>query len=128
MTAFQKLVEMPLTGRGDSYAPADFAERVLPIKASSEAQRSALNYATHFLLGTGWGVAYVTASRSGLRGQAAVSAAFVGMYTGDVLINTALGLYEPLEWSARDTVIDVVDKLVQVEATAAAYEALRARA
>lgn len=30
MTAFQKLVEMPLTGRDDSYAPADFVERVLP--------------------------------------------------------------------------------------------------
>jgi len=28
MTAFQKFVEMPITGRSDSYAPADFAEKV----------------------------------------------------------------------------------------------------
>jgi hypothetical protein len=26
MTAFQKLIEMPLSQRQDSYAPADFAE------------------------------------------------------------------------------------------------------
>ncbi len=25
MTAFEKFVEMPLTGRGESYAPANFA-------------------------------------------------------------------------------------------------------
>ncbi len=36
MTAFQKLIEMPVTGRGDSYAPADFAaERVLPVHPST---------------------------------------------------------------------------------------------
>jgi len=28
MTAFQKFGEMPITGRSDSYAPADFAEKV----------------------------------------------------------------------------------------------------
>jgi len=128
MTAFQKLVEMPITGRGDSYAPADFAERILPVQPGSVAGRSALNYVTHFALGTGWGAAYVVASRAGLSGQAAVAATFVGMYTGDVAINTALGLYEPRSWSARDAVIDVVDKLVQAEATGAAYEALRVRA
>ncbi|MDQ3527861.1 MAG: hypothetical protein M3424_08300, partial [Actinomycetota bacterium] len=31
MTAFQKFVEMPITGRSNSYAPANFAERVLPV-------------------------------------------------------------------------------------------------
>ena len=34
MTAFQKLVEMPLTGRVDSYAPAALAEKVLRIQPS----------------------------------------------------------------------------------------------
>ncbi len=31
MTAFQRYVEMPLTGRGESYAPAKLAEKILPI-------------------------------------------------------------------------------------------------
>ena len=54
MTAFQKFIEMPITKRGDSYAPADFAERVLPVKAHGHADRKRLNYATHFALGSMW--------------------------------------------------------------------------
>ncbi|MEH0934492.1 hypothetical protein [Micromonospora psammae] len=48
MTAFQKLIDMPLTEREDSYAPADFAERVLPIHPRTTRGRTGLNYATHF--------------------------------------------------------------------------------
>lgn len=35
----------------------------------------------------------------GLRGQKAVNAVFGVVYTGDVLLNTALGLYHPTRWS-----------------------------
>ena len=51
MTVFQKLVEMPLTGREDSYASADLAERLLPVHPHSAAGRRGLNYAAHFALG-----------------------------------------------------------------------------
>lgn len=128
MTAFQKLVEMPITGRGDSFAPADFAEKVLPVKAGSDSARRRLNYATHFFLGTGWGAAYAVAAKSGLRGQPAVAATFAAMYTGDLLINTALGLYEPTKWSLQDTVIDVGEKLLQAEATGIIFDVARDRA
>lgn len=42
MTAFQKWMEMPLTGRGDSYVPAELAERVLPVNPTSAAGRKRL--------------------------------------------------------------------------------------
>jgi len=122
MTLFQKLVEMPLTGRDDSYAPADFAEKVLPIQPTSGRQRRRLNDVTHFGLGTMWGAAYGVAAHAGLRGQRAVAAVFAIVYTGDVLLNTALGLYEPSSWSRRDVAIDVLDKLVQAEATGAVFD------
>ncbi len=51
MTAFQKFIEMPLTGRAESYAPADFAQKVLPVEPDSEQARDRLNWATHFALG-----------------------------------------------------------------------------
>jgi len=44
------------------------------------------------------------------------------VYTGDVLLNTALGLYQPLTWSRKDWAIDVVDKLVQAAATGIVYD------
>lgn len=122
MTAFQKAIEMPLTGRGDSYAPADFAQRILPIRVKNRRQRKRLNYVTHFALGAMWGTAYGVAAHAGLRGQRAVGAVFGTVYPGDVLINTALGLYKPREWSVRDTAIDVVDKLVQAEATGVIHD------
>lgn len=127
MTAFQKLVEMPITGRSDSYAPAELAEKVLPLKPSSKQTRNRLNYATHFVLGVNWGLAYSVAARSGLSSQPAVAATFATMYTGDVLLATALGIYEPSKWTLQDTVIDVGEKLIQAEATGFIFDALRDR-
>ncbi|WP_254920363.1 hypothetical protein [Blastococcus mobilis] len=122
MTTFQKLVEMPLTKRGDSYAPADFAEKVTPVRASSPEGRRRLNWVTHFLLGTMWGAAYGIAAARGLRGQKAVNAVFGVVYIGDVALNTALGLYRPLQWSAKDVLVDVVDKYVQAQGTGAVFD------
>ena len=93
MTAFQKPVEMPVTRRADSYAPADFAERILPVHPTTPAARTRLNYATHFSLGGMWGSAYGIAASAGLRGQQAANAVFAVVYPADVLVNTALRVY-----------------------------------
>lgn len=124
MTTFQRLVEMPLTSRADSFAPADFAEKVLPVHAKTPRSRRRLNETTHLALGTLWGSAYGVAAGRGLRGQKAVNAVFVAVYTGDVLLNTALGLYWPREWSGKDWAIDLVDKYVQAQATGAVFDRL----
>ena len=124
MTAFQRLVEMPLTARGDSYAPARFAEKVTPLSPRSAGGRRRLNESTHLALGTLWGGAYGLAASQGLRGQKAAHAVFGVVYTGDVLLNTALGLYRPKEWTARDWAVDLVDKYVQAQATGAAFDRL----
>jgi hypothetical protein len=41
-----------------------------------------------------------------------------------VLLNTALGLYQPSTWSKKDWAIDVVDKLVQAAATGVVLDRL----
>lgn len=122
MTAFQTLVEMPLTGRADSYAPAAFAERVLPVHPETAQGRWRLNYATHFALGAMWGSAYGLAALAGLRGKRAVAVVFGAVYTSDVLLNTALGLYQPSKWTRRDWAIDVGEKLIQAAATGVAFD------
>ncbi len=122
MTAFQKLVEMPLTGRDDSYAPADFVERVLPIHPQTDEDRRRLNYATHFLLGTMWGSAYGLAAAGGMRGKRAVAVVFGAVYTGDVMLNTALGLYQPANWSSQDWALDIGEKFIQAAATGAVFD------
>lgn len=124
MTAFQKFVEMPITQREDSYAPADFAERILPVHPRDEEERNRLNWVTHFGLGTMWGSAYGLAAHAGLRGPRAVAVVFATVYTGDVLLNTALGLYKPSTWSKQDWTIDLLDKFVQAAATGVLYDAV----
>ncbi len=42
-----------------------------------------------------------------MRGKRAVTVVFGAVYLGDVMLNTALGLYQPSNWSGRDWVIDV---------------------
>ena len=124
MTAFQKFVEMPLTGRDDSFAPADLAEKLLPLPKKRGRDRNPRNYVTHFALGAGWGVARGLVSRAGLSGQPAVMAVFGLMYPGDIAIVAGLGLDRPSAWSARGWAIDTVDKFVLAEATGLAFERL----
>jgi hypothetical protein len=124
MTVFQELVEMPLTKRRNSFAPADFAEKVTPITTGTAAARRRLNWGTHFALGAMWGAAYGVATAKGLRGQKAVHAVFAVVYVGDVAINAALGLYQPRRWSAQDLFVDVVDKYVQAQGTGAVFDRL----
>ncbi len=94
-TAFQELVEMPITGRGDSYAPADLAAKVLRISPRSERGRTRLNWAVHVALGGMWGAAHGVAAASGLSGTRAVLSAFTTVYTADVVLNTALACTPP---------------------------------
>ncbi len=124
MTAFQKFVEMPITKRPESYAPADFAEKVTSADPRTPTGRRRLNYVTHFSLGMMWGAAYGVVAWKGLRGQKAVNAVFGVVYTGDVILNTALGLYQPTQWSKKDLLIDVVDKYVQAQGTGAVFDRL----
>ena len=122
MTVFQELVEMPITKRGTSYAPANFAEKVLPVHPKTEEGRKKLNWITHFALGTMWGSAYGVAAHSGLRGTRGIAAVFTIVYAGDFLLNTALGLYKPRSWTRQDWTVDLVDKFVQAAATGVIYD------
>ena len=123
MTAFQKLIEMPISGRGDSYQPAELAQKLLPIEPPKDDEaRKRLNYMTHFMLGAMWGGAYGVAAYNGLRGARAVSRVFPTIYANDVAVATSLGLGKPWKWSREEVTIDVVDKFVQVAATSFIFD------
>ncbi len=129
MTAFQRFVEMPMTGRKESYAPADLVMKLLPVAPKGKRERRRLNYVAHFGVGVAWGVGHgLIAKRAGVRGQGAVAAAFAAIYGGDVLANTALGLTKPWQWSRQDLIIDVGDKLVLAETAGLIFDRLRADA
>ena len=129
MTLWQKLVEIPITGREESYEPANLMLRVLPIRPKRGAAKRRLNYAAHFGVGLAWGAAHAAiARRTGLRGQRAVAAVFGTLWPGDVTTTVALGLNPPpWRWTRQDLAIDLADKLVLAQATGAVYDRLRTR-
>jgi hypothetical protein len=122
MTAFQELVEKPVTRRPDSYAPAAITEALLRIRPATPAGRTRLNWAAHFGFGTVWGAAYGLASRAGLHGQRAVHTVFALGYPADVLAGMALGVYHPSRWSSQEWLVDVLDKYVSVQATGLVHD------
>ncbi len=122
MTLFQKLIEMPITGREASYQPAKLAQKLLPVHPKDDKALTRLNYATHFTLGAMWGAAYGLAASRGLRGTGAVARVFPAIYTNDVVVSTSLGLGKPWKWSRQDLIVDVVDKFVQVAATSIIFD------
>lgn len=123
MTAFQKLIEMPITQREDSYQPAKLAQKLLPVHPKDDKALTRLNYATHFTLGAMWGAAYGVAAFRGLRGTRAVARVFPAIYTNDVVVATLLGVGKPpWKWSRQGLIVDVVDKFVQVVATSIIFD------
>jgi hypothetical protein len=122
MTAVQKLAEMPITGREDSDAPAQFAEKVLPMHVEGAEQHKRINYLAHYAIGATWGGTYGLVARTGLRGWKAVAVAFGIRYAGDILLGTALRAYKPSTWSIRDVAVDLVNKSVQVTMTGMVFE------
>jgi hypothetical protein len=122
MTAFQKLVEMPISEREDSYAPAELAQKLLPVRPQSAAGRWWLNYATHTALGAMWGAAYGVVAHKGLRGAPGAAVTFAAIYSQDLVMIPALGLGKPWEWSRKDWTIDALDKVVVIAATGAIFD------
>lgn len=122
MTAFQKLVEMPISEREDSYAPGELAEKLLPIHPQSAGGRWTLNYAAHTALGAMWGAAYGVAAHKGLRGAQGAAATFAAIYSQDLVMNSALRLGKPWEWSRKDWTIDALDKVVVIASTGAIFD------
>lgn len=128
MSAFQEFIEMPISGRDASYAPARLAEKLLPIHPKSAQARTRLNWVTHFGIGAIWGAGYGIAAYAGLRGLRAVAAVFGTFYTGDVLFNTAIGLAQPKSWSGQDWAVDLTDKFVLAHATGTVFDHVLGRA
>lgn len=127
MTAFQRGIEMPLSGRQESYQPAQLVDKLLG-KHVKEQNRRKLNYATHLGIGAAWGAAHGALARVGVRAPWTAAATFGVLWPADVTSMAMLGLGDPpWRWESNELAVDVADKLVLAVATGIAYEALGRR-
>jgi len=62
------------------------------------------------------------AAYKGLRGARGAAATFAAIYAQDLVMNPALQLGKPWEWSRKDWTIDALDKVVVIAATGAIFD------
>ncbi len=128
MMAFQRTVEMPLSGRAESAnrcASSNSSRRSALLAVPGG--RRAVNYVAHFGIGAAWGAGHgLLASRLKSRGFASGAKVFAVLGAGDAVGNAALGVHDwPWRWSPRDAAVDLADKFLLAVATALAFDRLR---
>ncbi|BBZ07016.1 hypothetical protein MDOR_11850 [Mycolicibacterium doricum] len=127
MTVAEK-IEQRLTGRPNSYVPADVWSRLSGARDMSPRARLAANWGMHYGQGALLGVLRSVMSEAGLRGPLASGKFTVLRLTTDQILENATGIgAPPATWPRREQVIDVLHKGVYAFATGAVTDALAAR-
>ena len=121
LTAAQML-EMYLSGREASNAPAEVVEKVLDVEPTSEAAEERLSQLTHWAYGTSWGAVRGLLSAAGLRGPAATLTHF-GLVWGAALgMLPAMGVAPPAtEWDKQQILKDAGFHALYAVATGLTY-------
>ena len=97
-----QMIEMSITKRKPSTAPAEAAEKVLDVKPATEDDKQKFSKEVHWAYGTTWGLPRGIMGLLGLKGLPATCLHFATIYTSALFIPTQLEVAPPLkEWSAK---------------------------
>ncbi len=95
-------IEMKLTQRSASSAPADAAEKVLGVEPKGEKEKARFATVVHWAYGTSWGSVRGLMGAAGLTGPAAAGAHFAAVWGSGLVMLPALGVAPPVkEWGAK---------------------------
>lgn len=121
-------IEMKLTGRAASSAPADAAAKVLGVEAKGKAEKARFSNVVHWTYGTTWGAVRGLLGVVGLTGPLAAGAHFGAVWGSDLVMLPSLGVAPPVrEWGAKALLTDACHHLVYVAGVGLAYAALDRR-
>ncbi len=121
-------IEMKLTGRAASSAPADAAAKVLGGAAAGEAERARFSNVVHWAYGTSWGAVRGLVGVAGLTGPPAAAAHFAVVWGSDLVMLPALGVAPPVrEWGAKALLTDACHHLACACGAGLVYGALDRR-
>ena len=121
MTAVQA-VEMKITGREASAAPARAVEKIFGIEPRDERAERRLAQLVHFAYGTAWGGVRGVIDRAGLGPVAGPLAHFAAVWGAAAAMLPALDLAPPpSEWSKGEVATDALHHAVYAAATSATW-------
>lgn len=120
-----QMIEMKITKRKPSTAPADAAEKVLDIKPATEDDKQKFSQEVHWAYGTTWGLPRSIMGLLGLKGMPATALHFATIYTSALAVPTSLKVAPPLkEWSPKEFAVDALHHAVYAIVAGLVYDAL----
>lgn len=119
-----QMIEMSITNRKPSDAPAKAVKKTLHIKPLKEYKEEFSNE-VHWVYGTSWGVMRGLLSIAGIRGFAATTLHMASIWGTAVTIQPKLDIAPPLsEWESKDIAIDLFHHAVYVIVAGLVYDAI----
>ncbi len=119
------MIEMKLSERGPSSAPADAASKVFGLEPIGEEEKARFSNLVHWSYGTIWGAARGLLGVAGLRGPVATAAHFGAVWgTALVMLPSLKVAPSPTEWGAKEIAVSALHHLVYATVTGLAYEFL----
>lgn len=121
-----QLIEMKITKREPSTAPAEAVSKVLDVQPASEEAKQKVSQEVHWAYGTSWGIVRGLVSLTGLKGWPATIAHFAAIWGTSMVMMPALKLAPPVtEEDPKTIAIDGVHHAVYAVATGLIFDAIR---
>jgi hypothetical protein len=119
-----QMIEMSITNRKPSDAPAKAVKKTLHIKALEEYKQEFSNE-VHWVYGTSWGVMRGLLGAAGIRGFIATTLHIASVWGTAVTIQPKLDIAPPLsEWEPKDIAIDLFHHAVYAIVAGLVYDAI----
>ena len=97
-----QMIEMKMEHRKPSTAPAEGAEKVLPIETKNEEQKQKLSQGVHWAYGTSWGIIRGLISLAGIKKMPANIMHFAAVWGTAMVMQPALGIAPPVkDWDKK---------------------------
>ena len=123
MTVSQ-MIEMKITKRKPSTAPAEAVKKTLDIEATPGNEKKFSNE-VHYVYGTSWGVIRGLLSLVGITGFVATSVHLAAVWGTAITIEPKLKIAPPVtEWESKDIAIDIFHHVVYAVVAGIVFDAI----
>lgn len=121
-----QMIEMKITGRKPSDAPAKAASKVLHVQATDEQYKPAFVEEVHWMYGTLWGLGRSVLDLAGVKGTIATAIHYGTLWGTEAVMLPALDVAEPItKWSKKAIATDSIEQLVYAVAAGLVYDAIK---
>ena len=118
-------IEMKLSKREPSKAPADVASKVLDVEAATEEDEEQFAQEVHWSYGTAWGIARGVLDLAGITGPAATLLHWGAVWGTAMILLPSMDEAPPVDqWSAGEIAKDGFHHLVYALAAGLVYDAI----